>query len=430
MTERMPDRPLIGAVAGLLVVGLLMVYSASFVMAHNEFGDDSYFLVRQLLWIGISALGAVIVARIDYHHWQRISVLLLLLSLVTLVLVLIPSLGSSSYGARRWLGFGPFSFQPSELAKLALAIYLADWLSRKGDKVRNLSYGTIPFAIIVSLFAVLIMLEPDMGTTVLLAAMSVSIFFVGGANLLHFVLGLAGGALVLYSAILNAGYRSERLKVFLNPWTDPQDSGWHTIQTLIALGSGGPTGLGLGMSRQKAYWVPNAHTDAIFAIIGEELGLIGTVTVLALFGLLAWRGIAVALRSPDLFGRLLAAGVTAMLVWQALVNIAVVTNTVPYTGVPLPFISFGGSSLLVSMLAAGLLLSVSRHANASTGEGDLAVLEAGGGGRRTERGQDGGGKRTPEGRGSAVEPGPGRPAARPRSRARVIRGAAQGTHRA
>lgn len=365
LPDRQPDRLLLAAVVGLVVIGLLMVYSASFVIAHNEFGDDEYFLVRQLGWTAAGTLGMFLLARMDYHHWQKVSVILLVLTLAALVLVLVPGLGISAYGARRWLKLGPIAPQASEFAKLALAIYLADWLARKGPRVRNLSYGTIPFAIIVSLVAVLVLLEPDLGTTILVVAMAVSVFFVGGANLLHFSLGLAGFALGMYWAVLTASYRSERLRVFLNPWADPQDSGWQTIQTLIALGSGGLTGIGLGMSRQKAYWVPNAHTDAIFAIIGEELGLVGTGTVLALFGVLAWRGMRAALLSPDLFGRLLATGLTAMLVWQALVNIAVVTNTIPYTGVPLPFISFGGSSLLVSLLSAGILLNISRYARAA-----------------------------------------------------------------
>ena len=251
--------------------------------------------------------------------------------------------------------------QPSEAAKFALAVYLAGWLARKGQQVQRLSYGSIPFAIIVAIIGGLVMLQPDLGTTFILGITAISIFWVAGANLVHFLLSLAGGSAVLYWLILSAGYRSERLQVFFNPWIDPQDAGWHTIQTLIALGSGGLTGLGLGMSRQKAYWVPNAHTDAIFAIIGEELGLLGTAGVLVLFGLIAWRGMRIAFLAPDLFGRLLATGLTSAIVWQALVNIAVVTNTVPYTGVPLPFVSFGGSSIIISMLSAGVLLNISRY---------------------------------------------------------------------
>lgn len=355
------DRLLLGAVAVLAVIGILMVYSASFVVAHNEFGDDSYFLVRQLQWLALGGLSLALATRLDYHRWRLISTPLLLLCLLSLVAVLLPGIGVANYGAQRWLKLGPLPpIQPSEFAKFALVIYLSDWLARKGRDIRQLTYGSIPFAIIVAIVSGLVMLEPDMGTTVLIALTSVSIFFVAGANPLHFLLGIAGGSVAVYWAILQAGYRNERLRVFLDPWQDPQNSGWHTIQTLIAIGSGGISGLGLGMSRQKAYWVPNAHTDAIFAIIGEELGLLGTALVLGLFGLIAWRGMRLAFLAPDLFGRLLATGFTSVIVWQALVNIAVVTNTVPYTGVPLPFVSSGGSSIVISLLAAGVLLSVSR----------------------------------------------------------------------
>ncbi|MBI4492628.1 MAG: putative lipid II flippase FtsW [Chloroflexi bacterium] len=368
--SRAPDGLLLGAVVALVVLGALMVYSASFVVAHNEFDDDTYFLVRQLLFAGVGGLALLAALRLDYHRWQALSLVLLLVSLATLVAVLLPGLGITTYGAQRWLKLGPVPpVQPSEFAKFALVLYLADWLSRKGAQVRHLTFGLVPFAIIVALVAGLVMLEPDLGTTVLLAITAVSIFFVAGANLLHFLLGLGAGSVALYWMIHSAGYRSERLRVFLDPWKDPQDSGWHTIQTLIALGSGGLTGLGLGMGRQKAYWVPNAHTDAIFAIIGEELGLLGTVAVLALFALIAWRGMRIAFLAPDLFGRLLATGFTSVIVWQALVNIAVVTNTVPYTGVPLPFVSHGGSSIVISMLAAGVLLNVSRFL------GDVPALD-------------------------------------------------------
>lgn len=356
------DRPLLGAIVLLAGTGILMVYSASFVVAHNEFGDASYFLVRQLLWLGLGGVGMLAIAHFDYRHWRKLSLLLLLLSVAGLVAVLVPGLGVSSYGAQRWLKLGSLPpLQPSEFAKFALVVYLSDWLARKGGQVRHPMYGAIPFAIILALVTGLVMLEPDLGTAFLLTLTSISIFFVAGANLGHFLLGLGLGGVTLYWLIFTAGYRSERLRVFLDPWKDAQDSGWHTVQTLIALGSGGIAGLGLGMSRQKAFWLPNAHTDAIFAILGEELGLLGTATVLALFGLVAWRGMRIALLAPDLFGRLLATGFTSLIVWQALVNIAVVTNTVPYTGVPLPFVSFGGSSIVISMLSAGVLLSVSRY---------------------------------------------------------------------
>ncbi len=361
------DYVLLGSVVALLVVGTLMVYSASFVIAHNEFNDDLYFLTRQLLWVGIGAVGLLVAARVEYHHWRRLSLLVMLACIALLLLVLVPGVGTRSYGAVRWIKVGPlFQLQPSELAKLALVLYLADWLARRGSsQVKQLSRGSLPFAIIVVVVAGLVELQPDLGTTAIIVGTAAVVFFVAGANLLH--VGALGAAGVLAGIALISrlsGYRQDRITAFLDPWSDLQGTGWHTAQTLIALGSGGLFGAGLGASRQKFYWVPNAHTDAIFAIIGEELGFLGAAAVLALFGLVAWRGFTIAWRAPDTFGRLLATGLTTMLILQALVNIAVVTNSLPYTGITLPLVSFGGNSTVVSMVAVGLLLSISRFRGA------------------------------------------------------------------
>src|SRR5581483_7452716 len=229
----------------------------------------------------------------------------------------------------------------------------------KGKQVGEFTYGAVPFVIVVGLVAGLVMLEPDLGTTVIVMATAISLFFVAGANLLHFLLGMVLAGLSGLWFVFAASYRVERITAFLDPWKDQQGAGWHTIQTLIALGSGGITGMGLGASRQKFYYLPNAHTDAIFAIIGEEIGIVGTLGVLLLFAIVAWRGLLAAYRAPDVYGRLLATGATCMITWQALVNIAVTTNSAPYTGVTLPFVSFGGSSIVVSMLAVGIIVSVS-----------------------------------------------------------------------
>jgi cell division protein FtsW len=359
---RRPDYWLMASTIALLVLGTLMVYSASFAVAHNEFNDDAYFLVRQLAWDIIGGLALVLVMRVHYQHWRRWSVPIMLLVIVLLVLVLMPGLGFRSYGAMRWIKLGPIlQVQPSELAKLAIVLYLADWLARRGSIVADFFKGLLPFAIIVGLVAWLVEVQPDLGTTSIIIGVAACIFFVAGASLLHIgLIAWIGVAAAIALMAHLSGYQLERIRAFLDPWSDVQGSGWHTAQGLIALGSGGLFGQGLGNGLQKFYWVPNAHTDAIFVIIGEELGFLGCVGVIALFAILAWRGFLIAWRAPDPFGRLFATGLTCMLTLQALVNIAVATNSLPYTGITLPFVSFGGSSTVISLVAVGLLLNISR----------------------------------------------------------------------
>jgi len=359
-----PDYILLFAVAVLLIVGVDMVYSASFVIAHNnpEYGSDTYFLVRQLIWVAIGLVAMLVFARVDYHRWRRLSVPVMLIILVLLVAVLLTRLGHSAYGAQRWLSLGPLPpIQPSEFAKMALLLYLADWLSRRGERLKDLSYGTIPFAAMLGTVAGLVLLQPDLGSAFVIALSGVCLFFLAGADIRHFFAGMILGVGALVLAITSIGYRSDRIAAFLDPQQDPLGLGWHIIQSQIALGSGGIFGLGLGASRQKFYYLPGAHTDAIFAVIGEELGLMGTLFVLGLIALLAYRGFRITLSAPDLFGSLLAAGITFWIVFQALINIAVVTATLPFTGIPLPFVSSGGSSMVVSLGAIGLLLNVSKH---------------------------------------------------------------------
>jgi len=359
---RRPDYWLMASTIALLVLGTLMVYSASFAVAHNEFNDDAYFLVRQLAWDIIGGLALVLVMRVHYQHWRRWSVPIMLLVIVLLVLVLMPGLGFRSYGAMRWIKLGPFlQVQPSELAKLGIVLYLADWLARRGAIVADFFKGLLPFAIIVGLVAWLVEVQPDLGTTSIIIGVAACIFFVAGASLLHIALLASIGVAAAIALMAHlSGYQLERIRAFLDPWSDVRGSGWHTAQGLIALGSGGPFGQGLGNGLQKFYWVPNAHTDAIFVIIGEELGFLGCVGVMALFAILTWRGFLIAWRAPDPFGRLFATGLTCMLTLQALVNIAVATNSLPYTGITLPFVSFGGSSTVISLVAVGLLLNISR----------------------------------------------------------------------
>jgi cell division protein FtsW len=360
-----PDLLLLVAVLGLLVVGIVMVYSASFIIGHNDFGDENYFLTRHLIFLTLGLIVMGFLAGVDYQRWRGWAWPGVVLAVVLLGVVLVPGLGVEIYGSRRWLQTGGLlpGLQPSEFAKVAVVVFLAAWLSGKHRPAAGLTSGSVPFLLVVGLVAGLIMKEPDMGTTVVVVLAASTVFWVAGANVLHVGSVAVVGGLALAWLATSAAYRAGRLQGWMDPWADPQGLGWHTVQTLIALGSGGVTGLGLGAGRAKAYFVPNAHTDAIYGIVGEELGLLGTVLVLVLFAVVAWRGLTIALSARDTFGQLLAVGVTSLIVWQALLNMMVVTNAIPFTGIPLPFLSFGGSSLVVSLAAVGLLLSVSRLRN-------------------------------------------------------------------
>jgi cell division protein FtsW len=347
---------LIVIIAALLIVGLMMVYSATFALGYQLYGQPTYFFIRQALWMGIGLIAMIITAMIEYHTWRKWSIPIMAGALLLLGLVLF--IGSDRFGGQRWLLNG--SIQPGELAKLAVIIYIADWLSSKGARIRQVTYGLIPFAILLGFVTGLIVLQPDFSTAVLIAITAVAMFFIAGGDLWQMIAsGILGGA-TFAVLITRSEYRLARITSFLNPMGDQLGSNYQVRQILIALGSGGITGLGLGASRQKFGYIPASHTDGIFAILGEELGLIGCLVVIALFALLAYRGFRVAIAAPDAFGTVLAAGVTCSLIFQALINIAVVTATAPFTGIPLPFISFGGSSLVISMTGVGLLLAVSR----------------------------------------------------------------------
>jgi cell division protein FtsW len=365
--RRKIDITLLASVMALLVIGAAMVYSASFVVAHNEFGDDMYFFGRHLVYAAIGLVAMGITARADYHLWQRLAFPLFALSLLLLLLVLLPAFGTTTYGASRWFRVGSvLSMQPSELAKLAVVVYLASWITRVGRDIGKMTFGTMQFGIIIAIPAGLILIEPDLGTTIVLVMTAASVFFVAGANLLHGLTAVVAGSFFMVNYVINSGYKADRISAWVNPWADMSGVGWHTVQTLIALGSGGIQGLGLGAGRQKYAFLPNAHTDGIFAILGEELGFIGAVLVLTLFLVLAWRGLLIAASARDPFGRVLATGSCLVLVWQALLNMAVVSHVVPNTGVPLPFLSFGGTSMIVSLTFVGILLSISRTAEPST----------------------------------------------------------------
>ena len=360
------------SVAILTMAGLVMVLSASSVAAFAKYGSSFLYFKRQLLYSVIGSAALLGASRIRYQVWQRASVPLFGGTLLLLVLVLHPSVGTVAGGAARWIQIGPVSIQPSELAKFAVVTACASILAGNIKRLESEPLRWIvPLLFIVGSVSLLILLQPDLGTMMVIAFTAFVLLFVAGVRLrlllTTFVLSSALG----FALILGKGYRRARFLAFLHPWADRQDTGYHIVQSLIALGSGHLFGVGLGASRQKWMYVPNAHTDFIFAILGEELGLIGELVVLALFGALVYAGIRIALRAPDAFGRLLAGGITAWLAIQALVNLGAVTGLLPITGVPLPFVSFGGSSLIVSLGAVGVLLSIGRStlAEAKAGSG-------------------------------------------------------------
>lgn len=359
--RRAPDFIIFVAVTVLLGIGVVMVYSASAVKSLATYGDSQYFLKRQLLWALLGLFAMTVTMNIDYWHLRKLSKIGLIGSLVLLVLVIIPGVGHEVNGAVRWLLIGPFQLQPSELMKMALVLYLADALANSKDRVKSFFRGLVPYLALIAVVFALIMKEPDLGTALVTAGTAVVVLFISGARLGH-LLGLAGASLpVLLYLIFSEDYRRRRILSFLNPWADRLNTGYHIIQSLYAIGSGGIFGLGLGKSRQKFFYLPEQHTDFIFAILGEELGFIGCVIVLGLFFLFIWRGYRIAINAPDTFSSLLAAGLTTLIAIQALMNIAVVTASIPITGVPLPFISYGGSSLTFSLVGIGVLLNISKY---------------------------------------------------------------------
>ncbi|MEE8337986.1 MAG: putative lipid II flippase FtsW [Dehalococcoidia bacterium] len=361
--RRAPDYALLAVVASLLVVGLIAVYSSSYPLGFAQYGDSNFFIKRQAIAAAVGLVGLIVAMNLDYRLLRRLSPLLVLGALFALIAVLVPGVGVQQNGAMRWIELGPLPpFQPSEFAKLAVLVYMAAWLAAKGEVVKDIALGVLPFVTTVGLIGVLILLEPDLGTTVMIAAITGTLFFVAGARLTHVVALFGTSAAMAAGLVLVGGYRIDRILAFTSAESDPSGIGFQTLQMLVALGSGGIGGLGLGVSRQKFFYVPGSHTDGVFAIIGEELGFIGVVFVLALFALLIWRGVQIARRAADPFGSLLAIGVVAWIGFQLVLNIGGVTRSMPLTGIPLPFLSYGGSAMVATLLAIGVLLSVSRYA--------------------------------------------------------------------
>jgi cell division protein FtsW len=356
---------LVATVVVLNVVGVVMVLSASSVASLTDYGSPWYFFFRQLLWTVLGAVAFVIGVRFDHRSWRRLVRPLLIVSTALLVVVLVPGIGVYVSGSRRWLGTGTLRFQPSEVAKLALLLYAADLVSRRSDELHDWRRVVKPVVLVLAGFVFLVMREPDLGSALVLAFIVITVLVAGGVRVRHLaVVGAIGFTALTLLALLEP-YRRVRMLTFLHPFADSTNAGYQISQSLIALGSGGLTGVGLGAGRAKWNFLPNAHTDFIFAIIGEELGLIGCMLVIALFITFAVLGTRAALRAPDRFGALLAAGVTMWVVGQAVINIAAVVGLLPVTGIPLPFVSFGGSALVTTMLASGMLVNVARHGRAT-----------------------------------------------------------------
>lgn len=356
-----PDFILVIVILALLSLGLIMVYSASAVWADYRFDDSFYFAKRQLIFAIIGLIAMFFIMNIDYWTWRSWSKVILITCFVLLITVLIPGIGNVRNGSRSWIGVGAFSIQPSEFMKLAMIIYLAKFLSENQKNITSFQKGLVPSLGLVFTAFALIMLQPDLGTGTVMVGTCLLMIFVSGARIAHFVglglLGLAG----FVGLIASAPYRIKRITAFLDPWEDPLGSGFQTIQSLYAIGPGGLFGLGLGQSRQKFFYLPEPQTDFIFAILAEELGFIGGAFVLLLFALLLWRGIRTALSAPDLYGSFLAVGIISMVAFQVIINIGVVTNLIPVTGITLPFFSYGGSSLTLMLMAMGILLNISRY---------------------------------------------------------------------
>ena len=356
------DYMILVTVIALVAIGILMVYSSSAMKAYLEDDDTLGIVGPQIGWAALGVAAMATMMRIDYRYLRMISVPVYIFAVALLILVFVPSLNIVVGGSARWLKIGPLpAIHPAEIAKLAMVIYLAHWFAKRGTKVSGFWSGTVPFLIITVPILALVFREPDLGTTMVLGLTAITMFYLAGANLAH----LAAMAVFAVLAIIAAGlrgYQIERIQAWLNPWADPMGKGFHTIQGLLALGLGGLFGAGLGESRLAGgLFLPNASNDYIFAIIGEEFGLIGASMVIGLFVVLAYSGIRVALAAPDTFGALLAAGITAWLCIQAFINIGVVVALIPVTGITLPFISAGGSSLTISLAAVGILLSISRE---------------------------------------------------------------------
>ena len=344
----------------LLLLGVVMIFSSSSIYALRELGSSTYFLKRHLFYLFLGLIAMMASMMVDYRILARYAKPMMIASICSLILVLVSGLGKEVYGARRWFQLFGFSFQPSEFTKMIMIVYVADFLARKRNKVRSLKEGFLPVLMVLGATCLLILKQPDLGTTVLIGAVVFIMLFVAGARIWHLSSVVLMTIPVMFFLIARVAYRLRRIQAFLDPWKDQQGAGFQLVQSQIALGSGGLLGVGLGKSVQKLYYLPAAHTDFILSIIGEEFGLIGTLSVIILFVLFIWQGARIAKRCEDPFGYFLALGIVVMIALQAIINIGVSIGAFPTKGLPLPFVSYGGTALIVQMVGVGLLLNISR----------------------------------------------------------------------
>src|SRR5712691_5250207 len=354
------DRVLFIVTLLLVFVGLVMVFSASAVMAKEKYHSGYFFLLRQMGWAIAGFIAMMIGMRIDYKRLKHPAVVFSMLGLTTLMLISVFFL-DRAHNTHRWIHFGGFSFQPSEVAKVAVILFLAYFLESRVNSMNDWRNTLVPAVLPTLMFLVLIVLQPDLGTAIACAAITACILFVAGLDLRYLGYGCLASLLPLYFLIFHVAWRRDRILAFLNPYSDPQGKGFHIIQSLIAVSTGGITGQGFMEGKQKLFYLPEPHTDFIFAVTAEELGLLGSLVLLLLFGIFLWRGVRTALRTQDMFGRLLAVGITSMVVVQAFINISVVLGMMPTKGIPLPFVSYGGSSLFVTLACVGVLLNVTKQ---------------------------------------------------------------------
>ncbi len=360
--EGTSDKLLLGSIIALTLFGLLMIASAGVIYANDRFDDPYYFFKRQVIGVVAGIIALLVLERIDYHFFRRWSLFIFLGATILLVLVLVPGLGVDVNGATRWISVGSITIQPAEAVKLAMILYISAWCSAKGVKrITDTVEGFVPFLAIIGVICFLIILQPDVGTMSVIVLIAISIFFVAGATMKHLGIIVLVGIALLLSLIKAAPYRMQRLLTFLNPEQDLQGAGYHISQAAIAIGSGGLLGLGLGHSRQKGLYLPEPVGDSIFAIIAEEFGFIGSIFFVGMIMLVAWRIYSIAKNAPDLFGRLVATGIGVWLIGQAFMNIAAISGLMPLTGIPLSFVSYGGTAMVFALAAVGILLNISRQ---------------------------------------------------------------------
>jgi len=366
-----PDKWLFAATVGLALFGVVMVYSASAIMALRENNNQFYYVIKQGVWTGIGFVAMLGAMHVDYRHWKSRRIVYVLLSITILMLLVVFGFGKVN-GAHRWIRFWGFSIQPSEISKVTLAIFLAYIFESRAGEERDFWRTFLPCGLITAAIVVLVVLEPDLGTALMLGALFLVMSYTAGVRVLHLAAVGAPALIGLLGLLIFVPWRLRRLVTFLDPWADAQDSGFQVVQSLIAIGSGGSNGLGFAQGKQKMLFLPFAHSDFIFAVIGEELGLVGALAVVLVFALFLWRGIRTSLLAPDRFGMLLSLGLVTSIVGQALFNISVVLSLVPTKGIPLPFISYGGSSMVPTLAAVGILLNISRQ---SAGGLDVRFLK-------------------------------------------------------